>query len=85
MHGPNDPDPSLDEPVTPGGVRRSGPVNDLSVRETVAIAPLIALIVFLGVYPKPIIDIIRPAVNATLAHINQNDPPPSAVPTGVPQ
>ncbi len=82
VHGPDDPDPSLDEPVTPGGVRRTGPVKDLSLRETVAVAPLIALIVFLGVYPKPVLDIIRPAVNATLAHIDQNDPAPTAVSSG---
>src|SRR6185312_9300803 len=31
VHGPGDPDPSLIEPVTPGGVRRRGPVRDLSI------------------------------------------------------
>jgi NADH-quinone oxidoreductase subunit M len=82
VHGPADPDPSLHEQVTPGGVRRSGPVKDLTWRETCAIAPLLGLIVVFGVYPKPILDIIRPAVTATLHNINQNDPAPTQVSSG---
>jgi NADH-quinone oxidoreductase subunit M len=82
VHGPGDPDPSLHEQVTPGGVRRSGPVKDLTWRETCAIAPLLGLIVVFGVYPKPILDIIRPAVTATLHNINQNDPAPTQVSSG---
>ena len=83
VHGRNDPDPSLIEPVTPGGVRRSGPVRDLSLREGIAIAPLLGLIIFLGVYPKPILDIIRPAVNATLHNVRPaGDPVPTAVSSG---
>ena len=73
------------EPVTPGGVRRRGPVPDLSWREAFAIAPLLGLIVVFGVYPKPIIDVIRPAVNATLDHIQQVDPKPTAVSSGAHQ
>ena len=38
--------------------------RDLNVRETLAVAPLIALIVFLGIYPKPVLDIINPAGQA---------------------
>jgi NADH-quinone oxidoreductase subunit M len=85
VHGPNDPDPSLQEPVTPGGVRRSGPVRDLSLREAIAVAPLLALIVILGVYPKPVLDIIRPAVNATLQDVHRGDPAPTAVSSGAPR
>ncbi len=85
VHGPSDPDPSANEPVTPGGVRRRGPVPDLSWRETCAIAPLLGLIVVFGVYPKPIIDTIRPAVNRTLDHIQQVDPKPTAVSSGAHQ
>ncbi len=82
VHGPDDPDPSLREPITPGGVRRRGFVRDLSGREAIAIAPLLAIIVFLGIYPKPVIDVIRPAVNQTLNAINQHDPAPTAVSSG---
>ena len=82
MHGPNDPDPSRREPITPGGVRRRGPVRDLSLREAMAIAPLLGLIVVLGVYPKPVLDTIRPAVNATLLDVHRGDPAPTAVSSG---
>lgn len=37
--------------------------RDLSWTERAAIAPLIVLIVFLGVYPKPVLERITPAVN----------------------
>ena len=32
-------------------------------------APLIILIVFLGVYPKPVLDRINPSVNQLIAHV----------------
>ena len=41
-----------------------------------AVAPLIALIIFLGVYPKPVLDIINPAVKATLLDVHKTDPAP---------
>jgi NADH-quinone oxidoreductase subunit M len=82
VHGPGDPDPSLIEPVTPGGVRRRGPVRDLSIREAIAVGPLLLLIVVMGIYPKPVLDIIRPAVNATLQDVHRGDPAPTAVSTG---
>ena len=34
-------------------------------------APLIVLIVFLGVYPKPVLDRITPSVNQLVAHVDQ--------------
>jgi NADH-quinone oxidoreductase subunit M len=82
VHGPGDPDPSLNEPVTPGGVRRRGPVRDLSLREAIAIGPLLLLIVLMGIYPKPVLDVIRPAVNATLQDVHRGDPAPTAVSSG---
>ncbi|CAO5175889.1 NADH-quinone oxidoreductase subunit M [Frankia sp. AiPs1] len=50
---------------------------DLSLREKVVVAPVIALIIGLGVYPKPLIDIIRPTVTATYADIGKSDPAPT--------
>ena len=35
------------------------------------IAPLIVLIVLLGVYPKPVIDRITPSVNRLVDHVEQ--------------
>ncbi|HEY7324104.1 MAG TPA: NADH-quinone oxidoreductase subunit M [Streptosporangiaceae bacterium] len=50
---------------------------DLKPRELWAVAPLIALIVVLGVYPKPALDIINPAVTATLSGTHSTDPVPA--------
>ncbi|MDQ3505689.1 MAG: NADH-quinone oxidoreductase subunit M, partial [Actinomycetota bacterium] len=53
-----------------------GPINaavkgfkDLNKRELAYLSPLLALIIVLGVYPKPLLDIITPAVNATMADV----------------
>lgn len=43
--------------------------RDLSLRERVVVAPMIALIVVLGFYPKPLTDVITPAVEATLTDV----------------
>ena len=56
--------------------RRCG--EDLSLRETVVVAPLIALILLLGFYPKPVLDVINPAVEATLSDVGKTDPAPTA-------
>ncbi|HEY9266037.1 MAG TPA: NADH-quinone oxidoreductase subunit M, partial [Mycobacterium sp.] len=53
-----------------------GRLHDLRPRELVVVAPLIALLVVLGVYPKPALDVINPAVTHTLTTINQPDPAP---------
>lgn len=58
--------------VTEGNER----VRDLVPRELVVVAPLIALLVVLGVYPKPALDVINPAVEHTLTTIDQPDPVP---------
>ena len=50
--------------------------KDLSLRETVVVAPLIALLLLFGFYPKPLLDVINPAVSATLHDINKTDPGP---------
>jgi NADH-quinone oxidoreductase subunit M len=49
---------------------------DLRARELWAVGPLIALIIALGVYPKPVLDIINPAVHQTLTQIHVHDPVP---------
>ena len=51
-------------------------MKDLKGRELWAVAPLIALIIVLGVYPKPVIDLINPAVRATLVQVHSPDPTP---------
>ncbi|BBY57113.1 NADH-quinone oxidoreductase subunit M [Mycolicibacterium sarraceniae] len=52
-------------------------VRDLRPRELLVVAPLIALLIGLGVYPKIALDVINPAVAATLTSIHQTDPAPT--------
>ena len=61
----------------------TGPVRDevasmpdLKPRELWAVGPLIALIIVLGVYPKPVLNIINPAVHSTLVGTHSSDPVP---------
>jgi NADH-quinone oxidoreductase subunit M len=63
-------------PVRPGveGFR------DLGTREAWVIAPVMVVIVALGVYPKPILDIVNPAVKASFTTVRPHQPAPS-VPT----
>jgi NADH-quinone oxidoreductase subunit M len=61
-------------PVRDGNER----IRDLVPREVVVVAPLIALLLVLGFYPKPVLDIINPAVGHTMATIGQHDPAPTA-------
>ncbi|KAA1432896.1 NADH-quinone oxidoreductase subunit M [Mycolicibacter arupensis] len=51
-------------------------IRDLVPRELLVVAPLIALLLFLGFYPKPALDIINPGVAHTLTTIGQTDPAP---------
>jgi NADH-quinone oxidoreductase subunit M len=62
----------------------NGPTNpavagmtDLRAREVLAVAPLLALVVFVGVYPKPVLDIINPAVRTTMIQVHTTDPVPA--------
>jgi NADH-quinone oxidoreductase subunit M len=45
--------------------------RDLSVNERLIVAPLILLIVLLGVFPKPVLDRITPSVNRIVVHVDQ--------------
>jgi NADH-quinone oxidoreductase subunit M len=49
---------------------------DLRVREVLVVAPLIALLIGLGVYPKPLTDIVNPAVDHTMSDVHKKDPKP---------
>ena len=60
MHGPS------------RGVVVDRPFPDLRRRELVVVAPLIALIIGLGVYPQPLLALIDPAVAATMTDIGSD-------------
>jgi NADH-quinone oxidoreductase subunit M len=44
-------------------------VRDLDRREIAVVAPLVALILVLGVYPQPLINLVTPAVEATMSDV----------------
>jgi NADH-quinone oxidoreductase subunit M len=46
-----------------------GMKRDISTREMVVVGPLIALLLVLGFYPKPVLDVVTPAVQATFSHL----------------
>ncbi len=47
-------------------------VKDLTLREGLTMAPLLVIIVFMGLYPKPFIQRMEPAVKALVEHIEVN-------------
>ncbi|MFJ2744361.1 NADH-quinone oxidoreductase subunit M [Streptomyces sp. NPDC087440] len=51
-------------------------MKDLKARELVVVVPLIALLLGLGVFPKPLTDIVNPAVTHTMHDVNKQDPKP---------
>ena len=52
-------------------------LTDLNRREMAAIAPVIAVIIALGFFPKPLLDIINPASTVTITNAGFSDPTPT--------
>ena len=46
-------------------------IRDANVREVLVVAPLLALSLFLGVYPKPVLDRIEPSARHYVATFEQ--------------
>ena len=64
---------ALHGPVTPGNEN----LPDLNIREKVAIAPVISVIIALGFYPAPLLNVINPASAHVLEMQGFTDPTPS--------
>jgi len=64
---------ALHGPITPG----NEDLPDLNLREKIAIAPVIAVIVALGFYPAPLLNVINPASAHVLELQGFTDPTPS--------
>jgi NADH-quinone oxidoreductase subunit M len=64
---------ALHGPVTPGNEN----LPDLNLREKFAIAPVVAVIIALGFYPAPLLDVINPASAHVLEVQGFTDPTPS--------
>ncbi len=51
-------------------------IRDLSLREAWVVAPLVIAMVGLGVYPKPVLDVVSPTVKQTMTQVGVTDPAP---------
>ena len=56
----------FDGPVT---IEENRTMLDLELRERLMLAPVLALIVFIGVYPKPFLERIEPAAERIAFHL----------------
>ena len=63
----------LHGPTTPGNEN----LPDLNIREKVAIAPVMAIIIALGFFPAPLLNVINPAAEATISALGFSDPAPT--------
>ena len=61
---------TLHGPTTTGNEK----LNDLSLREKIAIAPVILVIVVMGFYPKPVLDLINPTAEKVVVNAGFSDP-----------
>jgi NADH-quinone oxidoreductase subunit M len=61
---------ALHGPTMPGNEA----LSDLNLREKIAIAPVIAIIIALGFYPSPLLNIINPASTHTITQAGFTDP-----------
>jgi NADH-quinone oxidoreductase subunit M len=57
-------------------------VTELNGRERLAMAPLVLLILLLGVFPKPMLAVIEPSTQATMQHVGVTDPQPRVTAEG---
>jgi NADH-quinone oxidoreductase subunit M len=64
---------ALHGPTTPGNEN----ITDLTLREKVGIAPVIAIIVVLGFYPSPLLKIINPISSQIISQQGFSDPAPT--------
>jgi NADH-quinone oxidoreductase subunit M len=64
---------ALHGPTTPGNEN----LKDLNLREKLAIAPVVAIIVVLGFYPSPLLNVINPAASHVISKMGFTDPAPT--------
>lgn len=61
---------ALHGPITSGNEN----LKDLNLREKIAISPVVLIIVFMGFYPKPILDLISPTSEKVVVTAGFSDP-----------
>lgn len=81
MQGPVRGDALLGTAAGPGAVsdpNRTGAhrprITDLGTREVLVLAPLVLLVIVLGFYPKPVLDVVDPSVAGTMSQVGVTDP-----------
>ncbi|GGK82532.1 NADH-quinone oxidoreductase subunit M [Ornithinimicrobium pekingense] len=52
-------------------------VPDMTGREKLVVAPILAAFLLLGFFPKPVLDVLEPAVQQSLQHVGATDPAPA--------
>ena len=52
-------------------------IKDLRAREITVLVPIVALSIFLGLYPAPVLNVVNPAVQTVMTLTGQTDPPPT--------
>jgi NADH-quinone oxidoreductase subunit M len=60
--------------IAPEAAAKKGGFPDLSGREIAVLTPLIVLIIALGFFPGPVLDVINPSVVATMNEVGLPDP-----------
>lgn len=63
---------AVTDPNAPGAHRMR--ISDLRRREAAVLAPLVVLVIALGFYPKPVLDVVQPSVEATMSEVGVTDP-----------
>jgi len=66
---------ALHGPTTPGNEE----LSDLNLREKIAIAPVVAIIIALGIYPAPLLNIINPIATHIVESAGFADPAPTEI------
>jgi NADH-quinone oxidoreductase subunit M len=68
---------ALDRPGTATAPKAAAYRNrfpDLSLREVVVLVPLVVLVLLLGFFPQPVLNVIAPSVQATVTEVGLTDP-----------
>jgi NADH-quinone oxidoreductase subunit M len=55
-------------------------IKDLTGREIAAMAPIVAMVIFLGFFPSPLLKVINPAVDRTMVATGSTTPAPVLAP-----
>ncbi len=76
---PTAPQPTAPQPTASHGARAAvrAKFGDLTRREIAVLSPLVALVILLGVYPQPLLDVINPTAERTMVDVGYTDPPPA--------